>query len=181
MRKTRQFRPAGVDALEERVVMSTGVMGAAWRPPIHVFPIVTPQVHTLTQRTLNQVISRVDQSFQRLASDYQRAYQMVSRAVPWMGEGGAVDLLNTYAAHRGARFANELYMAPRGIPYGVRNIGPQLEAVGQETAFYLSNMNSLAEAGRAGMNVIYPGQFQARLTLINAVRNDVASGLYRFR
>ena len=175
MRKNHQFRPEGLDLLEDRVVMNaTGGVASLLNANHYVLP-------TLTSRTLNTSLSRIDRAFQTAMGNYQRAFQAAQRMAVTQGEGVAVARLAQVADRIGAQLANQLNSAPYGIPYGARNISPSMRDIGNFVRYDLTGVSSLAEARTTGVDIFRPAWTAARETLVGIVRSDIASGLYNWK
>lgn len=184
MRKQRQFCPSAQDKLEERVVMSgVGVGGTAAAAATVQLQQFDDGFHvpTLTRRTLDRALERVDRAFDRFAGDYNRAWRAAVRASHHIGPDEAAFRLSDFALRRGDRLARDLFHAPAGIPFAGETISPTLELIGLITAEDVASAPTLQDAQFVGRDFIFPGKEFARETLLDSVRFDLESGLYRFR
>jgi hypothetical protein len=173
MKRKHQFCPEGLNLLEDRVVMcSTGVKAAIGHA------LVVP---SLSSKTLNTSLARIDKAFQVAMGNYQRAFQAAQKVAIQQGEVVALGRLAVVADRIGVQLTRQLEAAPYGMPYGARNISPDMVDIGDFVRTELQSVGSLTEAKATGVNIFRPAWQAARQTMVAIVRADLASGLYTFR
>jgi hypothetical protein len=166
----REFVPDSLKPLEERVVLN-GSHGSV--AELYAIP-------TLTSRTFNTSVSRINAAFSRAMGDYNRAFKAATRVALHQGEDVAVERLAAVGQKIGNRLARDLYAAPFGIPWGARDISPTLESIGYDVADSLSYVWSLSEAKTTGRDLFVPAQNYAVQTMHSIARESILSGYYHY-
>jgi hypothetical protein len=167
----RRFVPGEIGTLEDRVVLTASAVTSA-----QVFALPT-----LSTKTLNRSLSRIDASFNKAMANYRRAFVAATRVAAVQGEFVALDRLAVVANRIGTQLARELTAAPYGVPYGAVEISPSLTAIGQSVQESLTSVGSLDEARTVGHDTFYPAWTEARATLNSIVRESIFAGEYRWK
>jgi hypothetical protein len=125
--KTRKFRPVGIDALEERCVMTAfSIPFTLVTPPASQ---VNPKFLVLTGRTEGQINSSIASSFHQFENTVVSAFNIYNKNLSRTSVTPAANLATLQTKLNGAfnRLSSDLLKVSRMVSYGGVNLNPVLQ------------------------------------------------------
>jgi len=125
--KSRRFQPTGIDALEDRLVLTAfAIPFTLVTPPASE---VNPKFLNLTGRTEGQINGSISKAFQNFSHDIFSAYNTYNKAAskPGADTSSLLNTFNTSVARSFDNLSTSLSNLSYKLPYGHVNLNPILQ------------------------------------------------------